>query len=99
MIDQYGNYFCQTLLKTADSENRLEIIKMLGKEFVKVSCHSVGTHSMQRLLEILTSPQEKEVVFNSTKDHFQEMARHNNGNYVLASFFNLFEHSHVEVMV
>lgn len=29
MIEQYGNYFCQTLIKSSDSENRLLIVKLL----------------------------------------------------------------------
>ena len=34
MIDKYGNYFCQNLLRTVSPENRLKIITFLSPEFV-----------------------------------------------------------------
>lgn len=46
MIDKYGNYFCQTLIRSVNPDIRLKIMKFLSPEFVEVSCHDVGTHSM-----------------------------------------------------
>jgi hypothetical protein len=46
MSDSYGNYFCQTLVRTVGAEQRLKIMKSLSDKFVSVSCDSVGTHSM-----------------------------------------------------
>lgn len=91
MIDKYGNYFCQHLLRSVSPENRLKIITYLGPEFVRVSCHDVGTHSMQRLLEIITLSEEKEVIFNSMKTDIEEMALHIKGTYVLALTFSVLE--------
>lgn len=46
MSDSYGNYFCQTLVRSVASEQRLKILKSLNNQFVTVACDSVGTHSM-----------------------------------------------------
>jgi len=59
----------------------------LSPDFVKVSCHDVGTHSMQRLLEVVTMPEEKDVIFNALRSDIEMMAKHPNGNYVLALAF------------
>jgi hypothetical protein len=87
MIDKYGNYFCQNLLRTVSTENRLKIITFLSPYFVQVSCHDVGTHSMQRLLEIVNLSEEKAVIFNAMKIDIEMMALHVKGNYVLALAF------------
>ena len=63
MVDQYGNYFCQKLLHNVSSEQRLKILRALQKDFVHVSCDEVGTHPMQRLVEMINLDEEREVVF------------------------------------
>ncbi|CDW83480.1 rna-binding protein [Stylonychia lemnae] len=99
MIDKYGNYFCQNLLRTVNPQNRLKIISYLSPEFVKVSNHDVGTHSIQRLLEVVTQPEEKEVIFNAIKMEIEMMAHHLNGNYVLALALSILEQPHIEHIV
>ena len=42
---------------------------------------------MQRLLEIVTLPDEKEVIFKAIKPDIENMALHVKGNYVLAISF------------
>jgi hypothetical protein len=42
---------------------------------------------MQRLLEVVTMPEEKEVIFNALKLDIEMMAKHPNGNYVLTLAF------------
>jgi hypothetical protein len=46
LTDSYGNYFCQKLILSASSEQRMKILKYFSKDFVRVSCDDVGTHSM-----------------------------------------------------
>ena len=45
------------------NEQRLTILKALAKDFVSVSCDDVGTHPMQRLVEMISADDEKDVVF------------------------------------
>jgi hypothetical protein len=65
MSDSYGNYFCQTLIRTVGIELRLKLLRALKKDFIDVSCSKVGTHSMQRLVEVLCQLDEKKLVFES----------------------------------
>lgn len=83
MIDQYGNYFCQKLLHNVSSEQRLKILRALQKDFVTVSCDEVGTHPMQRLIEMINLDEERECVFHAIKGDIVNMAFHHKGNYVL----------------
>lgn len=66
---------------------------------ISLSCNDVGTHSMQRLFEIVTLKEEKEVIFEHIKDHIVDMAFHPKGNYVLILAFQILEEPSVEYIV
>ncbi len=83
MSDQYGNYFCQSLVRSVGSEQRLKILKALSDDFVTVSCDNIGTHSMQRLVEIVSEEPEKIVIYNAIQEDIERLAFHHKGNYVL----------------
>lgn len=89
MADSYGNYFCQTLVRSVASEQRLKILKALSPDFVAVSCDPVGTHSMQRLVEIVCEESEKTVIFNAIHSQIIDMAFHPKGNYVLLTILTI----------
>ena len=46
MLDQYGNYFFQILLSSCSVDQRLRILEKIGPEFIQISCHKQGTHSI-----------------------------------------------------
>jgi len=89
MSDQYGNYFCQTLVKLVGSEQRLTILKSLIDQFVTVSCDVVGTHSMQRLVETVSKDDEKIVIYNAIAADVDRLAFHHKGNYVLLAIIGI----------
>ena len=89
MTDSYGNYFCQTIVRSVGSEQRLRIIKALKPSFFDVSCDRVGTLSMQRLLENVCDEQEKQEVFECVYDKCQFLAQHQNGNYTLLAILSI----------
>jgi|LauGreDrversion4_2_1035121.scaffolds.fasta_scaffold185295_1 hypothetical protein len=89
MSDSYGNYFCQTLVRSVGAEQRLKIMKSLSDKFVSVSCDSVGTHSMQRLVEIICEDAERIVIYNSISKDIERMAFHHKGNYVLLTIIGI----------
>lgn len=99
MADSYGNYFCQSLVRTVSSEQRLKILKALSPNFVEVSCDNVGTHSMQRLVEIVCEENEKLVIFNSISEHIEEMARDRKGNYVLLAILNILKEPELKIVI
>jgi hypothetical protein len=54
----------------------MKILRFFAKDFVRVSCDDVGTHSMQRFVEMINRPEEKEVIFNAIKDDIANLALH-----------------------
>jgi hypothetical protein len=52
-------------------------------DFVRVACDDVGTHPMQRLVEMVNMEEEREVIFLAIRDQIVQMAFHPKGNYVL----------------
>ncbi len=89
MRDHYGNYFCQTLIRTVGSEQRLTLLRALKPFFTDVACHTIGTHAMQRLIETLCQDEEKKIVYQSIETDIKILAYDSKGNYVLTSVMNL----------
>lgn len=83
MTDSYANYFCQKLLHNLTSDQRLTILRALAKDFVLVSCDEVGTHPMQRLVEMVNMEEEREIIFSAIQNDIVHLAFHPKGNYVL----------------
>lgn len=68
MCNKYGNYFMQKLLQCCTAEQRVLIIKNVKDYFVHISCHPIGTHSMQTLVELVNSPNEENEVLEAIKN-------------------------------
>lgn len=54
----------------------MKILKYFSKDFITISCDDVGTHSMQRFVEMINRAEEKEVIFNSIKQDIVTLALH-----------------------
>ena len=50
---------------------------------MEVSCDEIGTHPMQRFVEMINRDEEREVVYNAIKDNLNLLSLHPKGNYVL----------------
>lgn len=71
----------------------------MSPDFVDVSCDNVGTHSMQRLVEIVCEESEKMVIFNSIAEHIEDMARHPKGNYVLLAILGILKKQELQFVI
>jgi hypothetical protein len=58
------------------------LLKALSSKFVEVSCDDIGTHPMQRLVEMINMAEEREVIYQSIVNSVVQMAFHPKGNYV-----------------
>ncbi|CDW87894.1 rna-binding [Stylonychia lemnae] len=83
MADQYGNYFCQKLMQSSSSAQRLRILNVLRPHILEISCDKKGTHSMQCLIEMINMPDEEEELKQGIKTHIVELAFDTNGTHVL----------------
>ena len=54
-----------------------------------VACDPVGTHSLQRLVEIVCEDSEKIVIVNAISKDVERLAFHHKGNYVLLTIIGI----------
>lgn len=83
MVDQYGNYMCQTLVQSVSSSLRLLFLQSLSGYLVSIAMDPRGTHSLQTLISLCTLPQEELVYMRDFGPHILEMAVHPNASHVL----------------
>jgi hypothetical protein len=74
MIDLYGNYFCQKLLQSSSSDQRILILNFISKEFINISFHSSGTHVLQTLIDIINLSEEEIIILNTISGNEIEMS-------------------------
>jgi len=61
-MDIYGNYFCQKLIKLSSIKDRIVILKSVQKDFSKIAMNSSGTHSIQCLIESISTREEEDLL-------------------------------------
>jgi len=83
MVDSYGNYFCQKLLQSSSSKQRLYLLKKISPHMIKIACDKRGTHSMQSLIQLINMDEEEVTLEEAIKDHVIELSFNQNGTHVL----------------
>ena len=58
MCSEYGNYFFQKLIKKLSLSQKLKIYQIIQPQFLVIATNKWGTHSVQSLMENMSSPQE-----------------------------------------
>ncbi|CAG9326353.1 unnamed protein product [Blepharisma stoltei] len=83
MTDVYGNYMCQSLIKSANSSQRLMLLSSMRGHLLRISKDSQGTHSLQGLI-CLSSTSEEELIYRDKfSGHIIEMAMNVNASHVI----------------
>jgi len=83
MVDSYGNYFCQKLLQSSSSKQRLYLLEKISPHIVKISCDKRGTHSMQSLIQLINMEAEEKQLETAVMDNVIELSFDPNGTHVL----------------
>jgi hypothetical protein len=83
MADHVGNYLCQKLLDLVNKEQRLLMINNCKTSLVDISNNQYGTRAVQKLIDVIESDDEFEIIFDTFKDHVVEMIQDWNGNHVI----------------
>lgn len=52
----------QKLLQCCRSDQRFEIFKSIQESFIEISCHPIGVHSMQTMVELINTKEEEEAI-------------------------------------
>jgi len=74
MMDIYGNYFCQKVIKLSTPKDRINILKSVQKEFPKIAMNSSGTHSIQCLIESISTPEEEDILKQCVEKDFLKLS-------------------------
>ena len=83
MMDVYGNYFCQDLIKKSNNKQINLIIKYINNSFVEIAFDYSGTHVLQVLLDMISTIEEENILINSVLGNEIKMSYDINATHVL----------------
>ena len=55
MIDLYGNYFCQLIIKLCNHYQIILILTYIKNDYVNIAKYYSGTHVLQTLCDAITT--------------------------------------------
>eukprot|EP00347_Sterkiella_histriomuscorum_P005046 403358108 len=99
MSDSYGNYFCQKLMQSSSSAQRLKILNVLRPNILLISRDKKGTHSMQCLIEMINMPEEEEELKKGIQDHIIDLAFDGNGTHVLQKVLLCMKEENIDFII
>ena len=83
LIDKYGNYFCQKLIKMSFPYQRIKILKYINKHFIQISLNSFGTHPIQLLIETISTLEEKKLIIKYIINNELILSLDSKGTHIL----------------
>ncbi|KAL6492529.1 hypothetical protein OROGR_033330 [Orobanche gracilis] len=86
MTDQFGNYLIQKFFKVCSEEQMTQLLCLLIKDerkFKEICSDMHGTRAVQKLLEHLTTPEQRSVVVAVLRRITLALIKNNNGQHVI----------------
>lgn len=88
----FGNYFCQVLLKKIPFHKRQVAWKFYGRRnLMDYASHQFGNHSIQSLIDAVNSLAEENFVISQLEKHYDNLAFNINGCYILLRVMSQFQ--------
>ena len=84
MCDYYGNYFLQLFFLHCNSKNRLDILNSLKKDYIKIANDICGNHSLQCLISLQMTNEEKEIIKYCVINNLKELCLGMNSSHVIS---------------
>ena len=84
MCDYYGNYFLQLFFMHCNSKNRLDILNSLKKDYIKIANDICGNHSLQCLISLQMTDEEKEIIKYCIINNLKELCFGMNSSHVVS---------------
>jgi len=81
--DPFGNYLVQKLIDVVNNEQRFRILAEVRHDLVNISKNIHGTRASQKLIELIDSPEEVEIVRAAFMEHIVDLIEDLNGNHVV----------------
>jgi len=85
MKDPFGNYLIQKLLDRCSEEQRTEVVKAVAEkgELVEIALSTHGTRAVQKLIETLTTKEQRTLAIQALKPGVVSLIKDLNGNHVV----------------
>lgn len=91
IIDPFGNYLIQKLIKYCSTENLNLMLEILKSNLFQISINQHGTRALQKIIENLTSDYQLDLLVGGLKPFIIELIKDLNGNHVIQKILNKFK--------
>jgi len=81
--DPFGNYLVQKLIDVVTKDQRFRILAEVRHDLVNISKNIHGTRAAQKLIELIDSAEEVEIVRTAFMEHIVDLIEDLNGNHVV----------------
>lgn len=88
MVDPFGNYLCQKLMEVSTGEALGKLIEMCRPNLVTISLNMHGTRAVQKLIEVVSLPEQVARVVSALEDSVVCLVKDLNGNHVIQKCLN-----------
>ena len=87
--DYYGNYFLQKFFHFCSLEQRLLIYKNIKSNFLQISNDICGNHSLQCLIQLQNSKEEKELIKECINNNLYNLSLGSNSSHVIQKIISV----------
>ena len=84
--DPFGNYLIQKIIMFLNSDQLLEILKIISPFFFEICCNTHGTRVLQKLIDHSKDPKVKNYFFELLKPLITPLLKQLNGTFVVQKF-------------
>ena len=93
MCDYYGNYFLQKFFPFCNHHQRIEILISIKNDFINIANHICGNHSLQCLISLQNTNEEKEIIKTYTENNLKDLCTGGNSSHVVIKIIKFFKES------
>ncbi|XP_051146961.1 putative pumilio homolog 8, chloroplastic [Andrographis paniculata] len=93
MMDQFGNYLVQKMVELSSEEQVSQLlvnVVMDDRKFKEICIDSYGTRAMQKLLENLTTPEQKSIAISVLRHVTVDLTNSMSGHHVIQHCMKIF---------
>jgi hypothetical protein len=93
MCDNYGNYFLQLFFLHCNPTNRVDILNSLKNDYIKIANDICGNHSLQCLISLQSTNEEKEIIKLCIINNLKELCFGMNSSHVISKIIKCIKES------
>ena len=87
--DPFANYLIQKIISYLSQDQLLKILNIITPSFYEISCNSHGTRVLQKLIELIKTPELKSLFYELVKPLVPQLLKDLNGTYIVQKFARL----------